>query len=1704
MRYSTAARWAALSIVGNLYIEFGQKIPSPPTDDFIELSKRIYKGNDNQLKIANLKTLIDITKARPGNLSGSTMQECIKVLIRYGNEKFKEIKIRSAKALRNIVSKSPNSVLTIYEHLAQTCIKGMEENTDSVFYSLLGELFALQIDPKFDWKTCSPSRRNMETYPKSIMDAIFYVTQYYSKNSQHEVKVGLIKALDIALKKFLKDSLHSTSDINTFLENIIGIPRLSIGNDYDNWRIGENLTWLLYKCIAFYLSVRQVTAALSYILNKLTELKSQVHDSGVIEMETSSKRFTDPLIEIQVTVLLSTLSLIFSRVIPERDLPPHGENLYKPILCYLSCARLSKTASRVLGSLTYKYPSIHFQLLHLLLTYTTIAHAELAGLKPEQCTKESFQDCMNSLLGNSLALATIIKCSPAVNRGIPNEISSTVLNTVKAMISGEYQGEVVDDENVFKDEGLAHEINNVKREAGWILVEALMHLGPSWVGGCLTSIFSLWKLPFGRQSCIIEENIPVHKLVSEVIHKRAASSSLLAFIKNNTSLLNPQIFKLISVFLANALQFVCPQKKSTVRKQLLDQHCQQGDLILLKKNLFECLKYVSTQYLANKIPLLLHPICSEIVSDKINSFPSIHEEWLSPEDHYLNLKKSPHPLFELSQNCYQEYLSDNLLWKPYQDKNQENIPKGAHHQDMINTALIVFSEIFTSPNFNVSNRQKLFKYLSQHLSNSLKLKENSVHKYLKMTTILLATLGALRKLALARAVITDSELITSIRAMFDSVESISHQLVKRIYAEGMIYLCKVMADPQQIPVFIKEVEHRIILSEHNPGVKSAIVLLVAGMYKHFDIALMEKNQLSLGHIIQSISRDAEVGGWAIHALYKIYNLCGHRVEAIIKATFPLGFHHYLDFQGSGFNFRESMLMLCMKYLQLNEATQDLLYLRSEMVWEDRWEASSYGLECSSSLIQNNVKLDFNRVFEVAIAKLPSQDAVDYFLDLLSFGYGAYFLVLAENLIYELFIVFDEWDSWKNKEELKKFEEVIESLLIIEANKNMQKSIEMLKAIITSVEAETAKEEAHGLSSHDDRETTKISIYKHHFTHYSKTLALKFLIFLISTYPNALPVEELINLGCHLASTESESLKILGLKLIRKIYKVCGHIKDDEDPNKLMIELYEAQVSAIIRECINSKNINIEIQANKLLLQFLITPGTQETSVVNKILAPLVSGLSETPKIAQVEGYSDHTCAKLFLSKLVTLSKLLLDTPHFIQSLLLAQKSLLIANLNAIVTDMSVIFTQPKLTLKSYEFVLGHQVVDQDHPKMGKIEVLVYALAYLADSESPYLAMLIADIYIFLFLPYNASRESAQFKNQLEVDYFMHRRKQILKALQLIISYIKDSRVIKEVISGLELCAKVPDIEHKKIVLKICSGICSDDAENVKTIEKLITVIKEMHKEIEKECMESWSWCAIQYSEILQNEGLDEHTDVTQYMKNMAIFFEEAIKGNYIEIVKETIEKIWTQAETFEDFKGKIANKVIASLIKIENYEVVIDFLVKRNIEDLSYFSGAINELGEILREFSQRSIKITSHLSQFIATSPPVLPHLIPHIFSIFQLKKNSEFSTYETNMQSEALKILLLLFKNSPDKNKALRSIIPMILSLYSSQTTLPLIKTVTKALQHLAATCSAAFKEIILSLPDHEKKFLEKQLISSQQVGPAVASSQPTITLQLKLKKP
>jgi hypothetical protein len=61
-------------------------------------------------------------------------------------------------------------------------------------------------------------------------------------------------------------------------------------------------------------------------------------------------------------------------------------------------------------------------------------------------------------------------------------------------------------------------------------------------------------------------------------------------------------------------------------------------------------------------------------------------------------------------------------------------------------------------------------------------------KVYKTASILLTTLGCLRRLVLGCGVITDSDLVAIIRSMFNAVESHANPYIRSIYGEGMVLL----------------------------------------------------------------------------------------------------------------------------------------------------------------------------------------------------------------------------------------------------------------------------------------------------------------------------------------------------------------------------------------------------------------------------------------------------------------------------------------------------------------------------------------------------------------------------------------------------------------------------------------------------------------------------------------------------------------------------------------------------------------------------------------------------------------------------------------------------------------------------------------------------------------------------------------------------
>ena len=75
------------------------------------------------------------------------------------------------------------------------------------------------------------------------------------------------------------------------------------------------------------------------------------------------------------------------------------------------------------------------------------------------------------------------------------------------------------------------------------------------------------------------------------------------------------------------------------------------------------------------------------------------------------------------------------------------------------------------------------------MNSVLKFKDMNPIKVFKTASILLTTLGCVRRLVLGCGVITDQDLIIIIRSMFNAVENIPNPYIRTIYGEGLILLC---------------------------------------------------------------------------------------------------------------------------------------------------------------------------------------------------------------------------------------------------------------------------------------------------------------------------------------------------------------------------------------------------------------------------------------------------------------------------------------------------------------------------------------------------------------------------------------------------------------------------------------------------------------------------------------------------------------------------------------------------------------------------------------------------------------------------------------------------------------------------------------------------------------------------------------------------
>lgn len=768
---------------------------APCTPDILDLGKRALKNDtESRFKVAALKCCVEVVRSGPGNL-GMSVGEVVKVAIRAMAERTGELKVGGAQMALCCLQHQPKQLFPFFDPLLAAVSKSVEDSRSPLFPALLASLVQLDLHPSSDLRQTSPSRRTGAGPPQTLMEAVGVLTGLMGKGGvTYETRVASGIAMKTLLVTMAPIACQTMTDLGVLMDSLLAIATKSLGNEVDNWRNLELICWISSTLVVDALSDSQRQQVLEYVLNKLSTLRNARSE------ELEGKRSTA---DYQATICLRLFEPLAS-CLHEATLKSYGEAVYQPLLDFMSSARHSKYTTRALAALTYRVPSSQANIIYKMIERSTVAHAEISSLKVGDVTRPMLVENMNNLYGYCLALGNVMKAiSPS---GIPEEYLRYALGTAKSLISGQYQPEHIEEQALFDTEGVPMECDYSRREGGWLMIEGIVRMRGSWIRSCLPQLISLWKLPFGDKTCLLDQPLSLIQLTFELRHKRAASCSLAAFIQHHFDLITPDIAKHLAHCLTNALKFLEPMGTDRLqRKRMLEENCSPNEILTLKSNIFKCLLELPLRtYVGSYVPLL-HGICAELVSEKLTVLPSIYRSWLGADD--LLLESPPTSLsqllYEQSPQLYQESIYDTWLGLPLTHRFRFPLQHSSMLVSVLDNAVRLFAELFTSPVININNRLQLFKHLYGHVQTCNKQKDSVPGKVNKVVTILVACLACLRRLSDQDEVITDSELLSTLKAIVSALEGSAHTLTKRLQSLLSVQLCKASPDPSSTPTFLK-------------------------------------------------------------------------------------------------------------------------------------------------------------------------------------------------------------------------------------------------------------------------------------------------------------------------------------------------------------------------------------------------------------------------------------------------------------------------------------------------------------------------------------------------------------------------------------------------------------------------------------------------------------------------------------------------------------------------------------------------------------------------------------------------------------------------------------------------------------------------------------------------------------------------------------
>jgi hypothetical protein len=348
-----------------------------------------------------------------------------------------------------------------------------------------------------------------------------------------------------------------------------------------------------------------------------------------------------------------------------------------------------------------------------------------------------------------------------------------------------------------------------------------------------------------------------------------------------------------------------------------------------------------------------------------------------------------------------------------------------------------------------------------------------------------------------------------------------------------------------------------------------------------------------------------------------------------------------------------MLKLSALHIKNSGRSEDISYNRALFILEDLWKHKSEGLEVMSELLVFSLIDNVKEVIEDAIGKLPEKSACEFVGNAISLGLGQVILEMREDCVYKIFIIYDQTGDDNLKH-------ILQELITIDAGQRLSYILHLFKHIIQTQELRKEKAST-GMSAQDERQeldTTRYEKFTHIFNLKSRIYSIELLINLIHFLPKPKQIsrqysilsdlESLVSLSFSLTTGDEIKLQIHGLKLLCCIFECFAYIKDPEDKNRLYIELFEAQFSAAIRFLVLSESPDVAIEVCRLIDKYLEVPGTQDISVVGKVIQPLLSLLGSNPKVSFYQEYSEKCSCLVHFTRILTVCKVIVNSPMFIK------------------------------------------------------------------------------------------------------------------------------------------------------------------------------------------------------------------------------------------------------------------------------------------------------------------------------------------------------------------------------------------------------------------------------------------------------------------------